>query len=144
MVPSVAVASGDLGAKRLRWLFVMRYLRPGGHRGLIFTQGLPWCLVALAIRPTAGTALAYFGAYITLRLAMMLEIGIRGLEERGVLHKMQLIPLWDAMAFSLWFVSFFRSRIRWRDGEYAIRSGKLVPLAPQLPTSSRGEPVSTP
>jgi ceramide glucosyltransferase len=135
---------GELWAKRLRWLVVMRYMRPWGHLGLIFTQGLPWCLVALAIRPTAGTALAYFGAYITLRLAMMLEIGIRGLEERGVLHKMQLIPLWDAMAFSLWFVSFFRSRIRWRDGEYAIRSGKLVPLAPQLPTSSRGEPVSTP
>jgi ceramide glucosyltransferase len=135
---------GDLWAKRLRWLVVMRYMRPWGHLGLVFTQGLPWCVVAVAIRPTAGTALAYFGAYIALRVAMMAEIGVRGLGERGLWHKMQLIPLWDGLAFSLWFASFFRSRIRWRDGEYSIRSGKLVPIEAPVRASSREEPVRTP
>ncbi len=41
----------DLFHKRLRWIVVMRHLRPWGHFGLIFTLGLPWCLVAIATRP---------------------------------------------------------------------------------------------
>ncbi len=135
---------GELWAKRLRWLVVMRHMRPWGHLGLVFTQGLPWCLVAMAIRPGAGTAIAYLGSYIALRAAMTWEIGVRGLEEPGVWRKMPLIPLWDALAFCLWFASFFRRRIRWRDGEYYIRSGKLVPLAAKLSAGSREEPVRTP
>ena len=32
----------DLLHKRLRWIVVMRHMRPWGHLGLVFTQGLPW------------------------------------------------------------------------------------------------------
>jgi ceramide glucosyltransferase len=121
---------GELWAKRLRWLTVMRHMRPWGHLGLVFTEGLPWCLVAVAIHPTVGTALAFPGFYLLLRAAMTWEIGIRGLEERGLWPKMLLIPVWDALAFCLWIASFFRRRVRWRDAEYWIREGKLVPLVP--------------
>ena len=34
----------DLLHKRLRWIVVMRHMRPWGHFGLVFTQGLPWSL----------------------------------------------------------------------------------------------------
>jgi hypothetical protein len=43
---------------------------------------------------------------------------------------MALIPLWDAMAFAMWVVSFGRETIRWRGVDYFIREGKLVPAAP--------------
>src|SRR5580698_10587195 len=43
----------ELFYKRLRWITVMRHMRPWGHLGLIFTLGLPWSLLALAIAPTA-------------------------------------------------------------------------------------------
>src|SRR6202161_40838 len=36
----------ELLHKRLRWLVVMRHMRPAGHLGLIFTQGLLWSIVA--------------------------------------------------------------------------------------------------
>ena len=36
---------GDLLHKRMRWIVVMRNMRPWGHFGLIFTQGLPWRLL---------------------------------------------------------------------------------------------------
>lgn len=120
----------ELWAKRLRWLTVMRHMRPWGHLGLVFTQGLPWCLVAVAIHPTVGTVLAFPGLYLVLRAAMTWEIGVQGLEEHGLWSKMLLIPVWDALAFCLWIASFFRRRVRWRDAEYWIREGKLVPLAP--------------
>jgi hypothetical protein len=33
------------------------------------------------------------------------------------------------LAFSIWLASFARKSIRWRDGEYFIRDGRLVPVA---------------
>src|SRR5207245_8207346 len=42
-----------LFSKRLRWMTVMRHMRPWGHVGLAFTQGLPWCLAVALTHPSA-------------------------------------------------------------------------------------------
>jgi len=107
-------------------MVVMRHMRRWGHLGLIFTQGLPWTLAAIAIHPTALVALAYIGLYLGLRVAMTWSIGIRGLRERGLWQRMFLIPLWDAFACFIWLASFFRKTVRWRDSEYWIRDGMLL------------------
>jgi ceramide glucosyltransferase len=60
----------DLLHKRLRWIVVMRQMRPWGHFGLLLTQGLPWSLLAIAVQPSVGVALGYLGAYFGLRFAM--------------------------------------------------------------------------
>jgi hypothetical protein len=31
------------------------------------------------------------------------------------------------VAFFIWLISFMRKSVRWRDGEYFIRDGMLVP-----------------
>jgi ceramide glucosyltransferase len=129
--------------KRLRWIVVMRHMRPWGHLGLIFTHGLPWSLLAVAAHPTAAVAAAYLGGYLALRSAIVWIIGIRGLKQRVRWSKLPLIPLWDAMAFLIWLVSFTRSTLRWRDGEYAIREGRLVPLEPAA-SAPEPEPEPTP
>ena len=118
----------DLLHKRMRWVVVMRHMRPWGHLGLVFTQGLPWSLAAIAIQPTVTVALAYLGAYLGLRLAMTWLIGVRGLGDRALWKKLWLIPVWDALAFFIWLFSFVRSSIRWRGGDYYIRDGQLVPV----------------
>jgi len=118
----------DLVRKRLRWFVVMRHMRPWGHLGLLLTQGLPWSLAAVAARPTAAVALGYLGAYLGLRFAMTWLIGAKGLRDRTLWKKMWLIPAWDAMALFIWLWSFGRDSFRWRDGEYAIRRGRLVPV----------------
>src|SRR5580692_8703704 len=118
----------DLLHKRMRWVVVMRHMRPWGHLGLLFTQGLPWSLAAVAMQPTAAVALAYLGTYLGLRLAMTWLIGVRGLDDRALWKKLWLIPVWDALAFFIWIFSFVRSSIRWRGGEYYIRDGQLVPV----------------
>src|SRR5580658_2267711 len=120
----------ELLHKRLRWVVVMRHMRPWGHLGLFFTQGLPWSVVAVAVSPTATTAAVYLGGYFVLRAAMTWTIGIHGLKQRYLWKEMPLIPLWDAVAFSIWLVSFLRSSIRWRGADYYIQDGKLVPVAP--------------
>ncbi len=120
----------DLLHKRLRWIVVMRHMRPWGHLGLLLTQGLPWTLLAIAIHPTAGVALGYFSSYLLLRFAMTWLIGIKGLGQKVLWGKLVLIPAWDALAFLIWLTSFARNSIRWRDGEYYIRDGRLVPVTP--------------
>ncbi len=75
---------GDLLYKRVRWMTVMRGMRPWGHFGLIFTWGLPWALVAIAVHPTAAIMAVYLGAYLALRLAMTWLIGVRGMKEKGL------------------------------------------------------------
>ncbi len=116
----------DLLYKRTRWMTVMRLMRPWGHFGLVLTWGLPWSLIAIAIHPTAATAAFFLGTYAALRIAMALLIGTYGMKQKGIVSKIPLIPVWDAVAFGIWLASFTRSTIRWRGVNYTIRNGMLV------------------
>ena len=119
----------DLVHKRLRWIVVMRHMRPWGHLGLLLTQGLPWSLAAIAIHPSVAVAAAYLGTYLALRFAMTWMIGTWGLKQPGLWRKMPAIPAWDALAFLIWLASFGRRSIRWRGADYLLRDGRLVPVA---------------
>lgn len=121
----------DLFMKRLRWLTVMRHMRPAGHIGLIFTLGLPWALIAIAVWPTAAVASGYLGGYIVLRSLLTLAVGAIGLRQRGTWANLPLILVWDALATSIWLVSFTRRSIRWRGFDYRIVNGELVPVNPE-------------
>ena len=120
----------DLFHKRVRWMTVMRLVRRQGHRGLIFTWGLIWALIAVAVHPTWPIAVGYLGGYLMLRIILTWLIGIHGMKQRGLWPKMVLIPLWDAVAFMIWIASFGRNVIRWRGYDYYIRDGMLVPVNP--------------
>jgi ceramide glucosyltransferase len=120
---------GELLAKRLRWMTVMRAMRPWGHFGLLFTWGLLWTSLAVLVHPTIEVAAIYWGAYLIFRVAMTWLIGIRGLKQARLWTKMPLIPLWDAMAFLIWLASFTRTSIRWRNVDYRLRNGQFVATA---------------
>lgn len=119
---------GSLFRKRLRWMVVMRHMRPWGHLGLLLTQGLPWSVVAVLVHPSAAIAASYFGTYILLRALMTWVVGVYGLRQRRLAKQIPLIPLWDALAFIIWLTSFLQSSIRWRGADYHLREGKLVPV----------------
>jgi ceramide glucosyltransferase len=122
----------ELLHKRLRWIVVMRNLRPAGHFGLIFTLGLAWTLAAIAFHPTAPVILGFVGVYLLLRIAMTAIIAGWGLRQPGSLKNVWLIPAWDAVACAIWLVSFSRNSIRWRGADYYIREGQLVPVVSSL------------
>jgi ceramide glucosyltransferase len=119
----------DLIHKRLRWIVVMRHMRPWGHLGLLLTQGLPWSLAAIAVHPSVAVAAGYLGTYMALRCGMTWTIGAWGLKQPGLWKKMPAIPLWDALAFFIWLTSFGRRSIRWRGSDYLLRDGRLVLVA---------------
>jgi ceramide glucosyltransferase len=121
----------DLLIKRTRWMTVMRHMRPWGHLGLIFTFGLPWALLAVAVVPSAVTALVYLGGYFFCRVLMTWLVGAQGLKQSGLWQKMLLIPIWDATAFLIWLASFARRTIRWRGVDYILRGGVLQLAVPE-------------
>lgn len=118
----------ELFIKRLRWLTVMRHMRPWGHLGLTFTQGLPWSLAVLFVHPWDGIGLTYFGTYLLSRLLITWLVGVWGMKQHGLWRKMPLIVVWDATAFVIWLLTFGRRRIRWRNVDYRIHDGMLVPV----------------
>ena len=126
-----------LFSKRLRWMTVMRHMRPWGHIGLAFTQGLPWTLAVALTHPSTGIAFAYLGAYALFRVAMTWLVGVWGLKQKGVWKKMPLIVVWDATAFVIWLLTFGRNSIRWRNVDYRIEGGTLLP---NTPTPARNSP----
>jgi hypothetical protein len=80
----------------------------------------------VAILPTAATAVVFLCSYLACRIAIASVIGIYGLQQHGLWKEFALIPVWDAMAFWIWLVSFTRKSIMWRKVEHPVEGGQLV------------------
>lgn len=118
---------------QVRWNLSIRYSRPWGHLGLVFTQGLPWTVLAAVLAPSAAIAAAYVAAYVLLRGTMAWVVGASGMRDRLVRRKFWALPLRDALAFFVWLASFFSQRIHWRDRQFLVRKKRLV----AVPSSRR-------
>jgi ceramide glucosyltransferase len=114
---------------QVRWARTVRLCRPLSYVGLIFTQGLPWALLAAFVAPAKWVAGVYLLAYLILRFAMAWTVGIWGVGDEVLRRKIWLVPLRDAVHFIIWLASFGSNHIRWGNAEYVIRRGRMVPLA---------------
>jgi ceramide glucosyltransferase len=114
---------------QVRWARTVRLCRPLSYVGLLFTQGLPWALLAALVAPEKWIAGTYLFAYLILRFAMAWTVGIWGVGDEVLRRKFWLVPLRDAIHFVVWLASFGSNRIRWGDVEYMIRLGRMAPLA---------------
>ncbi len=114
---------------QVRWARTVRLCRPLSYVGLLFTQGLPWALLAALLAPVKWIAGVYLLAYLILRFAMAWSVGIWGVGDEVLRRKIWLVPLRDAIHFVIWLASFGSNHIRWGDVEYAIRQGRMAPIA---------------
>ena len=117
----------DAFRHQLRWNLSIRHSRPAGHFGLLFSQGLPWAVLAAMVAPSAAVGIAYLAAYGILRVAVALAVGGKGMKDDLARKKMWMLPLRDAFAFAVWVASFFPQRIHWREQEFYVRDKRLVP-----------------
>jgi hypothetical protein len=74
--------------------------------------------------------------YLLFRLTITWFVGAWGMKQHGLWNKTPLIIVWDATAFVIWLLTFGRRRIRWRNVDYRIRDGMLVPVNPNPATNS--------
>ncbi len=113
---------------QVRWARTVRLCRPLSYVGLLFTQGLPWALLAALAAPAKWIAGIYLLAYLVLRLAMAWTVGVWGVGDDVLRQKIWLVPLRDAIHFVVWLASFGSNHIRWGSVEFAIRKGQMVPV----------------
>jgi ceramide glucosyltransferase len=121
----------DAFRHQLRWNVSIRFSRPAGHLGLIFTQALPLALLAAICAPSATCAISLLVGYLVLRGISAWVVGVYGMRDAGVRKHLELLPLRDAFAFIVWVASFFPQRIHWRGREFYVREKRLVPTAPR-------------
>ena len=122
---------GDAFRHQLRWNLSIRYSRPWGHLGLIFTHGLVWAVVGISVAQSWFAVSAFAAGYFLLRYEMALTTGARGMHDALVRQKLWMLPLRDAFAFMVWIVSFFPQRIHWRGREFYVVNKRLVPVTPR-------------
>jgi ceramide glucosyltransferase len=115
---------------QVRWARTVRLCRPISYLGLIFTQGLPWVLLAAAIAPAKWIAAAYLLSYLVLRLAMAWTVGVWGVGDEVLRRKLWLVPLRDAIYFAVWLASFASNRIHWSGEDFTMEKGQMVPTDP--------------
>jgi ceramide glucosyltransferase len=118
----------DFWDHQLRWARTVRLCRPLSYLGLLFTQGLPWALLAAVVAPAAWIAGIYLLAYLILRYAMAWTVGVWGVRDEVLHRKLWLVPLRDAIQFVVWLASFGSNRIRWGNVDYVVSQGHMVPV----------------
>jgi len=118
---------------QLRWNLAIRYSRPWGHLGLIFTQGLAWALAGMLLDRTWPAVFVFAAAYSLLRTEVALGVGARGMRDDLVRRKQWMLPLRDAFAFVVWLASFVPQRIHWRGQQFYVRKKRLVPVSRHHP-----------
>jgi ceramide glucosyltransferase len=114
----------------LRWSIGLRNVRPAGYWGVALTHALPWSLLAFLVARAAhwpAVAVAYLVCYLSLRLALTYAT-TKSLKESSAMRSFWLVPLRDALAFGLWLAAFFFHTITWRELDYRVEKGVLVPL----------------
>ena len=110
---------------QVRWARTVRLVRPASFFGLLFTHGLPLCVLVAVVAPTAWIGAAFLGSYLVLRLLMAWVVGVWGVNDEVLRRKLWLVPVRDAIHFVVWMAGFVSNRVRWGGVEYAIEGGKM-------------------
>jgi ceramide glucosyltransferase len=111
---------GGLLRHEVRWARTVRTVRPIGYALSILTQTVPLALLALLLCHTGTAGVALLGVAICMRVlihyAVRHRFGVSGASSP------QLIPLREAMNFSVWVTSFLGNNVEWRGSSFAVAS----------------------
>jgi len=111
---------------QLRWARGVRDARAGGYRGLVFTFGLMWGLLAVIASRAAIWAWIALGITLALRFAVAMVVAGSVLEDRKGLKVFWLLPLRDLAAVAIWVASLSGHTVMWRGDRFRLKAGKLT------------------
>jgi len=110
---------------QVRWARTVRLVRPASFFGLVITHGLPWCVLAAMVAPSAWIGVSFLGAYLLLRSLMTWTVGVWGVQDEVLRRKLWLVPLRDVIHVAVWLAGFASNRVKWGGAEFAIEGGKM-------------------
>jgi ceramide glucosyltransferase len=115
---------------QLRWARGVRDARTAGYWGLVFTFGIFWALLGLAV--SRGALWAWIGLAITLflRFVVAFVVGREVLRDNQTLKYAWLIPLRDLIGVVIWLASLIGHTVTWRGDRFHLRNGRLSRIPP--------------
>jgi ceramide glucosyltransferase len=123
---------------QVRWARTVRLCRPWSYAGLLFTQGLPWAVLAAFLAPSKWIAATFLLAYLVFRLTVAWVVGVWGVRDDVVRRRIWLVPLRDAFHFFIWLASFASRRITWAGAEFEIQGEQMAAVnAAKTPGAAR-------
>ncbi len=118
----------DLIAHQIRWYRCMRYARPWGYVGLIFTNGVSTSLLFLLVSNGSWLGWTVFGITWSLRLLMVWIVAVNQFRDPIAKKFIWLVPLRDLVSFFIWVYGFIGNTVQWRGQKLKLlKGGKLVP-----------------
>ena len=142
------VAEPDLRTlffRELRWARTFRMLRPGSYFCSLFTHGVPWSLLWLAVGAAAGPAFIATAFHLSFRALARIAL-YRCLRRSTSWRETCLVPVRDAVTFAIAVLSFFGNTVRWNGDRLRVgRDGRLAPQASDgaLEAALRRSPVQS-
>jgi ceramide glucosyltransferase len=110
----------------LRWARTIRTVQPIGHALLFLTYAIVLSLLALLLSSASGVGAGLLGATVLLRIWM--HHAVRTHLELRERPRPWLIPVRDALCFTVWAASFLGRTVRWRDERFSVTpDGRLRP-----------------
>ncbi len=113
-------------AHQLRWSRGMRDSRPGGYFGMVFTFGLAWSILCVAV--SGGKMWVWSLLVVTwlLRCLVGAVMDKSVLRHRESFWNLLLLPFRDFAAVVVWLGSFAGNTVIWRGERFQLRNGKLI------------------
>ncbi|HVO82427.1 MAG TPA: bacteriohopanetetrol glucosamine biosynthesis glycosyltransferase HpnI [Terriglobales bacterium] len=115
---------------QLRWARTVRDARRWGYVGIVWTFGLPWALLTLAMAHGATWAWGLLAVTAGMRLLMGVVVGRVVLRDPQVTLWLWLIPLRDVVALMVWVASFAGHTVAWRGDSFTLKDGRLMRITP--------------
>jgi ceramide glucosyltransferase len=115
----------DFWAHQLRWARNVKDRRKAQYFGLVVTFGLVWAVLAVVDAPGAWWTWLVLVLTAALRVTSAVMVGRGVVADPQVLHDLWLVPLRDAVALAIWFVSYLGDEVEWRGMRFRLHKGKL-------------------
>lgn len=127
LLPTHAHDDADLGAvwrHELRWAATVRGVAPGGYAGSVVTYPLPLAILGAVVHPLAGPIVAL--AALAARLVF-----IRSVDARTATLSPWLLPIRDALSFTVFVASFFVRSVDWRGATLRMAANGAIVADPE-------------
>ncbi len=111
----------------LRWLVAIKAASPFDYNLFLLTDTVFLSFIFWLFAPTDLFHIAVFAVTVVFRILTPLYLHLTYLKDSKTAVYSWTILLMDFILLVLWFIVYFRHRITWRDADFIVRKGKMVP-----------------
>lgn len=151
LAPHVLQVTADLSdvsgwwKHQVYWDLNTRLANPAGYAATLLIRAVPFALLFALLRGLDPVGVAVLAGATAVRLLGAALAMQRGLDDRGGLAALWLLPLRDVLGLPVWFGALLSRTVVWRDRAYLLTTGgRMVLYDPRAQGDSSPTPAPAP